>query len=309
MKDKILRYQKYLQINRLFDEYEALFESNTADQEAKAIFSAKLTETAAIISYLMQPMKPQYHVRKSRREDLREQARLFTGRGIALAKHLQNKQMEYLMHTYLISLRQSNSFELKRLSLHIHTELLAYPDTLASFGLSAEQLAAFKAQTDNFDVAEDDTINSLSVRKAKRQQLSILLKEAYLMLKQQFDSFVQMHKETAPVFYSRYQSLRVRKPRSRERDVVINPSDISGVVNDRLSGAPVANATINLLEHSFVMITGNDGLYFLEELPSGTYTISCHAPGYAVPEVVTVEIGNNDSVVINFELEAIAATG
>lgn len=305
----VLRYQKYAQIDKLFTEHETLFESSTADQEAKVLFSAKLTETAAIISYLMQPMSPQYNVRKSSREALREQARLFTGRGIALANHLQDAQMVHLMQTYHNNLLRAGSFELKEMCLHIHSLLSTHAEALILFGLSAEQLNAFKDQTENFDAKHDETMNSLSLRKAKRQQLTVLLKEASLMLKQQFDSFAQLQKTAAPEFYSRYNALRRRNPRRRNKDIVKNPSDISGMVNDRLTGAPLANATINLLEHSFVMITGSDGLYFLDELPAGSYTVSCHAPGYAVPEVVTVELSDNDSVVINFELEAMAATG
>ncbi len=68
MKNLVFRYQKYFQIDKLFTEYEALFEGQTADMEAKAAYTAKLAEVAAIISYLMQPMSPQYNVRKSSRE-------------------------------------------------------------------------------------------------------------------------------------------------------------------------------------------------------------------------------------------------
>ena len=309
MKKMVFRYQKYFQIDRLFTEYETLFESHTADQEAKAIFSAKLTEMAAIISYLMQPMSPQYNVRKSSREALRDQARLLTGRGIALANKLQDEQLGYLLQGYHRVILNANSFELKEVSRHIYTKLLAHAELLIDFGLSTEQLTAFMNMAESFDAKEEQTINSLSLRKAKREQLKLLLKESFLMLMQQFDSFALLQKDSAPEFYSRYQSLRRREPVHRSKDVHLGSSDISGVVRDGQSGALIANATVNLLEHSFVMITSSDGLYFLEELPLGSYTVSCHAPGYAVPEVVTVELGNDDSVVINFDLQAVAATG
>ncbi|MDY0078364.1 MAG: carboxypeptidase-like regulatory domain-containing protein [Bacteroidales bacterium] len=308
MRNMVLRYQKYFQIDKLFVQYEALFEGNTADQEAKAAYAAKLTEIATIISYLMQPMSPQYKVRKSSREALREQARLLTGRGIALANHLQETEMGHLMHAYHSNILKASSFELKERCLHIHSMLLAHAEALVDFGLNAAQLTAFSELTENFDTKVGQAVNSLSLRKAKREQVWLLLKETSQMLKQQFDSFAQLQKDSAPEFYTRYQALRRRRPRYRSTDAIVDPSDISGMVRDGLTGAPVANATVNLLEHSFVVITDGDGLYFLEELPPGNYTVSCHAAGYAVPDVVTVELSNNDSVVVNFDLEAIAAT-
>lgn len=309
MKNLVLRYQKYFQIDRLFIEYVALFEGQTADMEAKTTYSAKLAEIAAIISYLMQPMSPQYKVRKSSRKVLREQARLMSGRGIALAHHLQDNELGHLMQGYYRDLLKVNSFELKEVSHQIYIKLLDHIELFANFGLSEAQLTAFKDQTESFDAKEDQTVNSLSVRKAKRQQLKLLLKESSLMLKQQFDSFALMQKDAVPEFYSRYQSLRRREPVYKNTGELVSSSDISGMVRDGQSGMPIANATVNLLEHSFVMITGSDGLYFLEDLPPGSYTVSCHAPGYAVPEVVTVELSDDDSVVINFDLQAVAATG
>jgi hypothetical protein len=68
---------------------------------------------------------------------------------------------------------------------------------------------------------------------------------------------------------------------------------------------PIEGATIDLIEHGFAMNTLADGQFLLDELEPGSYTVSCHAPGYEVPPQGTFELVANDSVVHNFVLTPI----
>jgi len=175
--------------------------------------------------------------------------------------------------------------------------------------MAGRMLSAFRSETEAFNADLDQTSTTISQRKASRTQLTKLLSELHDMLRTHFDSFVLMQQSVSPEFAERYQNLRRRKPQYRSRDIVMHPAEIFGVVKDSVSGEPLAEATVNLLDHSYVVLTNEDGSFNFDELPAGSYTVSCHATGYQVPEVVTVEAGNNSLFEVNFELHALAATG
>jgi hypothetical protein len=308
MNKVINRYQKYRQIDQLFNEFETLFQTNTADQEVRAAYSARLSEVENRINELLQPMQPYYRVQQEGRAHLREQLRLMAGRGMALARQLNDTQLYGQMHHAFTQARLGGSYTLKALSLSVASWLESHAEALAGLGVSAEMLSAFRSETEAFDADLDQTSMTKSQRKASRTQLKNVLSELHDMLRTHFDSFVLMQQSGSPEFAERYQNLRRRKPQYRNRDIVMHPSEIFGVVKDSVSGEPLAGATVNLLDHSYVVLTNGEGSFSFDELPAGSYTVSCHAPGYQVPEVVTVEAGNNSLLEVNFELQALAAT-
>lgn len=308
MKTIIARYQKYQQINNLFNEYASLFEANAADLEAKNQFAAQLTETGIKISQLLLPLQPRFAVHQQSREALREQLRLIAGRGMALAKNLADSQLYGEMHQMNKEARDAASFRLKVLCLIAIEKLQNHATLLPTLGLSSEQLDSISEQATAFNALLDETDSSYSQRKAARAQLVKLFTALHETLRIHLDSFVELQRSTAPEFYVRYRNMRRRKSRPRHHDVVSTPAEIFGVVKDAQSGEAIANATVNLIDHSFVVLTDQDGAYTLEDLPAGTYTISCYAAGYNVPEVVTVEAGNDALLEVNFELQAMSAT-
>ncbi len=91
------------------------------------------------------------------------------------------------------------------------------------------------------------------------------------------------------------------------------PGSISGIVTDKNTGAPIANAvvmaaTMRRRHHpgpGFARaITGPDGTYTIENLLPGEYRVMAHAIGYErqiYPELVTVQAGQNTPD-INFAL-------
>ena len=308
MKSTIDRFQKYRMVEQLFNEFESLFQNNTADQEVRAAYSTKLSEAESRINALLQPMQPYYRVQQEGRAHLREQLRLMAGRGMALARQLNDTQLYGQMHHAYNQARLAGSYTLKALSLSVAGWLESHAEALAGLGVSAEILSAFRSETEAFDADLDQTSMTKSQRKASRSQLKNLLSELHDMLRTHFDSFVLMQQSVSPEFAERYQNLRRRKPQYRSRDIVMHPAEIFGVEKDGVSGEPLAGATVNLLDHSYVVLTNEDGSFSFDELPSGSYTVSCHAPGYQVPEVVTVEAGNNSLLEVNFELHALAAS-
>ena len=59
---------------------------------------------------------------------------------------------------------------------------------------------------------------------------------------------------------------------------------------DNITGDPVADATVLITKLGLVTTTDEDGYYLFDEVPVGSYTLSCHAAGYKLPAYVPVTV-------------------
>jgi len=95
---------------------------------------------------------------------------------------------------------------------------------------------------------------------------------------------------------------RFPKRRSRKKSGVALTAEFSGTVTDSVTGEPVANATIYVVGQDMVVTTDADGFYLAEELPVGTYTLRCSAPGYVAPAEISSPLLAGESLIFNFIL-------
>ena len=93
-----------------------------------------------------------------------------------------------------------------------------------------------------------------------------------------------------------------RRKKKRVPNTNDNLGDISGVITDSVTGLPLANATINLVDQELAYTTDNDGYYLIDELEPQTYKVSCYAVGYNVPQAVTCELKEGESLLIDFSM-------
>ncbi len=104
-----------------------------------------------------------------------------------------------------------------------------------------------------------------------------------------------------------YQRLRRVKRAGSKSGSIPETSDITGTVSDATTGLPVAGAQVKIIEQGWSVTTDADGDFLFDELPAGHITLTCHAPGYEVPEIASFELGLNDHVVWNFLLRKLGS--
>lgn len=83
--------------------------------------------------------------------------------------------------------------------------------------------------------------------------------------------------------------------------------NIKGTIVEKETNEPMTGATVQLMGTSFGTITDIDGVYALNNIPQGTYTIVVKYVGYKTIELTDVKLSGSESV-INFELESDAQT-
>ncbi|MEM2009728.1 MAG: carboxypeptidase regulatory-like domain-containing protein [Thermosphaera sp.] len=83
-------------------------------------------------------------------------------------------------------------------------------------------------------------------------------------------------------------------------EVVLLNGTITGLVLDALSGYPIANATVTVMELNLTVLTDEDGLYTVK-VPPGTYDLLAEAVGYQ-PLQLSVTVDEAEIVIVNFPL-------
>lgn len=137
----------------------------------------------------------------------------------------------------------------------------------------------------------------------KNYGLKDLITANHHVLRMQLDSFVRFAEEDHPELYHGYMFLRKRKSaKTKTGTMEADPVEITGTVTDSVTGFPIANATINIVDYDLIATTDADGCYILDELEAGTYFVHCYANNYQVPEAISLTAVAGESLVVDFLL-------
>lgn len=305
MKKVIKKSQQYRAIARVLNNYPDAFAGKTGATEAKNNFVSKSDDLVARISLLVTPISTLYQNRVTGREQVRSVLQNMIDMGIMLSNRKPDALMLNTFKEFSIRMRSSSTPMMVEISRHVITSLRENESTVAELGLTTEVLNAFEASVDGLEQTMNNTLNSLDERRVTNEDITTLIKDCNKVLNLEMDRFVRFNENAFPSMHSTYMRLRRVKRRTNNNNQPAN-SDISGTVTDSVTGNLIAFATVNLIEQTSVIETDADGYYLLDELIAGTYTVSCHASGYEVPDPVTLSLGSNESVTTNFTLTPVA---
>ena len=83
-------------------------------------------------------------------------------------------------------------------------------------------------------------------------------------------------------------------------DVVVYNGTITGYVTDKVTGDPIQNAEVSILELGITVYTDSSGFYHVS-VPPGRYTVKASAPNY-FSDTKSIIVGEQELVVLNFQL-------
>lgn len=303
MKKKIIKHQKMRAINRILDNNAEIFTGKTEAVLMKELYGQKLEKISLLISDLLKPPAVIHRPKQELQRAFHAETVRMIGMGIMLASNLKNQSLLYLLRNYKTKMHSVSAYRKYEIALHVHDEIEKHQPTAGNIGLTDEVLNAFKEMAINFAGTLEDTGNNLYLRKKDRAQLNNLLKQCNETLRNQIDPFIGYHQITHPDVYQSYMLLRDTKSPKRKKPVIVNQKvEIVGTVTNAQSGQPIEYAIINLVGFDMVTETDADGYYLFENLPATSFTLSCHCPGYQLPEPVTFQAKAGENLVVDFSL-------
>jgi hypothetical protein len=302
MKRIVKKLDNFNTIGIILNANEDAFEDFQEIIDVKEDFINKKSRISSLVSDLNKPKTEVYGVKTDSRNKLRSALKLAIGTGITVAKKQQNNPLLLALKNYKRVLSRTNTHDLPEMANRVYNELKQNETVATGAGLTPEKLTDLQKLTDSFREIIETTDYEFSSRKTARKELNSLVSDCTLILRDEIDAYAGHCKDTFPGFYNAY--FTAREPRkSRKKNVADTElADISGTVTDSVTGLPVANATINVLEMETAFTTDADGYYLVDDLGAGAFTLGCHATGYDVPDQVKDEVTAGESVVIDFRL-------
>jgi DNA-binding Lrp family transcriptional regulator len=304
MKRILSQYQKYLAISRIFDSYATVFEGKAEAQAARDLFTQHLTEAAEHISMLLRPIATVRRPKQDFQQQFLDETFRVIGMGILLATRKNDNPMLDMLKDYNLRLRSIGAFKQFEASQHIVEELEKYPESLPEIGLAQEDFDAYKALMADFGNKLNETKDKLSHRRLRRLEVKKLIKACTQMIRYQFDPIVKYYIERLPDFYDSYYVVRgVRaKPKYTVLEETIPHVEIIGTVTDGVTGLPVENAIVNLIGLDMVTTSDGDGCYIFENIPVTPLIVACYRQDYELPEQVSIDPVDGESLVVNFTM-------
>jgi len=302
MKTFIKKHQKIKAICRVIDATPQAFEDKPNALEIKAKLIQLCDELTELISKLLRPISTIHRPKQDSQLKVSIALQEYIGMGILIATHLENMPLLDILKVYKSKFQYVSAYKLYEIAIHVHEELQKNSEVGVEFGLTVEKLTAFEGQITDFGETLDGTAALLTNRKSGRNQLYKKLVECSKIVRMKLDPFIVFNEKEFPELYSEY--MLVRGSRKRRKIVPKDESltDISGIVTDSVTGLPIANATITVVEHDSTVLTDEDGYYLIDELEAGDCHVTCSAPNYEMPAEYPVTLVPGESVVLNFSL-------
>lgn len=307
MKKMIVKTQKFRALARILENHSDAF---TGKPLAEAAMAAYITKSQALIDQMEGYVYATglYQPRMQSRLELRKMMNPMIQLSIMLATRKEDSIQLNTLKKFNSEITKSSDAQTIIIAHHLIAFLRGNEAFANDLGISPESVLAFEASVNAFDATLTATQGALRLRRTAKTALNTLMIECNNMLNNELDRYVKANETLYPEFSISY--MRIRKARKRKRsNTIAAVSDISGTVINSITGKPIAFATINLLEQAWAIETDVDGHYIFDELEQGSYTVSCHANGFVVPENVSFNLSLKDSAVVNFSLNPVMQPG
>lgn len=193
-------------------------------------------------------------------------------------------------------LRQAGDTVLPSSAQAIHDAASGVVANLTDYGVTAADLADFQQRIDDYTALIGAPRTAIAEQKAQNERLAGLFDRGDSLLKGTMDNLMIRFQTQKPVFFSEYTTAR------QIVDAGIRHTTLKGKVTDAVTGNPLYNVKVTIVELNKSVNTGVDGVYGIQEFKGGVYTIKAEMPGYQTTTIDTVEIPRGAGVELSFQL-------
>lgn len=303
MKTYLNRSTKIIAIRSLLENYPEAFEGRSEVLATKDSFISNASLLAEKINQLIIPYQADVIERIESRSEFANQLIRLNSIGILLARRKQDSSMLVTFQSFAKKsyVSVNSGLAMVEYASAVFTE---NQELATQVGVLADELSMLDNLKQVFKAAAIAAAQKMEARRALHLEINSLINQCNQMMRNELDIYIRFQQMAYPQLALNYKRIRFRQ-RRRNNPQLIAEADISGQVTNAATGEPITNANISLIEHTYVLQTDKDGNYVFDELPENTYTLSCHAIGYLVPQAAKLIVGKNESVIWNFALSPV----
>ncbi|MEI6122889.1 MAG: carboxypeptidase-like regulatory domain-containing protein [Bacteroidota bacterium] len=178
---------------------------------------------------------------------------------------------------------------------------------LEDFGVVAADITATTNAVKDFKLKMVEPKIARDARKTCTANLPVLFKQASSILKNEMDTLVNVLGDEYADFKSNYKNARNiidYRGKRRKPAPLTGYGILIGVVSNSADGSFIEEASVTIVEANLTIKTDEDGAFYFENLPSGTYTINVSALTYLSKTIADIEITDGSEVSQDVELDS-----
>jgi hypothetical protein len=211
----------------------------------------------------------------------------------ALGYVIVDNPMVEQMKTSASQLKRMRASKLVLFAWNLFNTATIHAAALVDYGIEAADLVDLKDTITKYELLIPEPKEARDIRKGCTAKLKVLRKETISLLKQVMDPLVVVLDDTYDSFKTLYLNARTiidRRGKRRKEAPMVGTGILSGTVTNCEDNSTIEDATVTLDEAGLSITTDEEGVYYFENVPAGTYTVKVEAATYLSQSVQNVEI-------------------
>ncbi len=269
--DKLGMYDNVLNHNKV----------NTKATETMSALNKSYTALSIVVAAIYST-EQQYRIatkgnsdgKKESKEDVSEFTNMVAGTILAWATDKNDTVLMAKVKTSKSSLSRASNRNLKVICEWYLNWVTENQAELVEYGLTKEVVAAFAGTVDGYKQAVPTVSNGFAMRKAYKEKLVELFKEADRILTFKVDTLILPLKKNNLEYYNAYRENRKIKNSATRRTA------FRITVKEKETGSAIEGATVIIESIKFEGVSDKTGLVMAKPIPLGTYEVLVKKAGY-----------------------------
>ena len=184
--------------------------------------------------------------------------------------------------------------------------------SLVDYGIEAADFTKANELRDSFILLNPEVDKAIDKHKVDTAQLAASIKEARKILRKKIDRLMRVISSENAEFYALYKNARAiddyHGKNAKQQNILEGVGILMGYVCALFDDSLLEDATVFIVDTDFVESTDEDGYFYFDKVPAGTYTLRIVLETYKELIIPNVILLPGDELSIDGALEADTTT-
>ncbi len=188
----------------------------------------------------------------------------------------------------------------------IYNKSFALKTELADYGLVDGDFTKLTSMMDSFKTFSPAVSEAKDKHKMDTALLDIQISATRKLFRKKIDRLMRVIADKNPKFYSLYKNARAIDDyhgKSKKQMIEEGIGLITGTISSAFDGSLLEDVMVEIVGTDFKDITDEDGYYYLEDVPAGTYTLKVTFDTYKELKIENVVLNPGDELEVDGVME------